>query len=99
MEIYVQVVGKDDGSSAWYTDTGSEAYLTPGRDLWCLDSPSGDYMRGSAFRTVKAAKRAGREARDLACWDGTSDAEVRYWRYVRGKLVNTRFTRDGRIKR
>lgn len=102
MEIYVQVHSRDDGSCAWYNETETETYLMDGKDLWCIAGPNDyhdDYMRGTPFSTVAKAKRAAREAKDLAQWDGMVDVEVRFWRSVGGDLVLTKFTRDNKIKR
>ena len=99
MEIYVQVISEDDGSSAWWNHEKNESYLMDGKDLWCHDSPYGDYCRGTPFSTAKKARKAAREAINLASYDGMVDPKARFWRYANGKLVLTKFTRDGKIKR
>lgn len=99
MEIYIQVCSHDDGSCAWYNETNKEAYLTDGKELWCYDSQYGEYMRGTPFKTIADAKRAAKEAKDLAVWDGMVDIKINFWRYVNGDLVYTKFTCDNKIKK
>lgn len=98
MEIYVRVHSDDDGAVAWWNHDYYESYLMDGKDLWCTD-PYGDYKRGTAFKTVKEAKHEAREAVRTAGWDGMVDPKATFWRYVNGKLVQTKFTRDGKIKK
>lgn len=99
MEIYVRVHSEDDGAVAWWNSNNLESYLMDGKDLWCYDSPYGDYCRGTPFHTIKEAKRQAREAVKLAGWDGMVDPKATFWRYVRGKLVQTKFTRDNKLKK
>lgn len=98
MEIYVRVHSEDDGTVAWWNADGRECYLMDGKDLWCCDSPYGDYCRGTPFNTVKKAKKEAREAVNLASHDGMVEPKATFWRFVKGKLVQTKFTRDGKIK-
>lgn len=98
MEIYVRVT--EDSGYAWYTydrDEGCE-YMTSGKELFA-DSPYGDYLRGSPCKTFAEAKRAARRARRLSNDDGYGVEKVEFFRFVKGKLVPTKFTRDGKIKR
>ena len=99
MEIYVRVHSEDDGSVAWWNHEDGESYLMDGKDLWCKDGPYGGYLRGTAFKTVKDAKKAAREAVNLAAFDGMVDPKATYWRLVGSKLVQTKFTADGKIKK
>ncbi len=99
MEIYVRVHSEDDGSVAWWNANSRECYLMDGKELWCYDSPYGDYCRGTPFSTVKKAKKEAREAVNLAGYDGMVDPKATFWRMVSGKLVQTKFTRDGKIKK
>lgn len=101
MEIYVRVHSEDDGSVAWWNANERSSYLMDGKDLWCFNSlyGYGDYCRGTAFSSVKEAKRQARQAVDLAGWDGMVEPKATFWRYVRGKLVQTKFTRDGHLKK
>ena len=99
MEIYVRVHSEDDGSVAWWNSDGHESYLMDGKDLWCYDSPYGDYCRGTAFNTVKKARKEARYAVNLAGHDGMVDPKATFWRYANGKLVQTKFTKDGKIKK
>ena len=99
MEIYVRVHSEDDGSVAWWNANDIESFLIDGKELWCYDSPSGDYCRGTPFNTVKKAKKEARCAVNLAAHDGMVDPKATFWRFVRGKLVQTKFTRDGKIKK
>ena len=98
MEIYVRIHSKDNGCVAWWNSNGIESYLMDGKDLWCYDGPYGDYCRGTPFKTAKEAKRQAREAVRLAAFDGDVDAKATFWRMVGGKLVETKFTCDGKIK-
>lgn len=98
MEIYVRVHSDDDGKVAWWNYDGNESYLMDGKDLWCYDSPHGDYCRGTPFHSVKEAKCEARQAVIMASYDGDVDPKATFWRYVRGKLVQIKFTRDGKIK-
>lgn len=99
MEIYVRVHSEDDGSVAWWNANGRECYLMDGKELWCYDGPYGDYCRGTPFNTVKKVKKEAREAVNLAGYDGMVDPKATFWRMVSGKLVQTKFTRDGKIKK
>lgn len=99
MEIYVRVHSEDDGAVAWWNANDRECYLMDGKELWCYDSPYGDYCRGTPFNTVKKAKKEAREAVNLASFDGMCDPKATFWRMVNGKLVQTKFTRDGKIKK
>ena len=101
MEIYVRVHSDDDGSVAWwnYNKENGESYLMDGKDLWCTSGPYDDYKRGTAFKTVKEAKHEAREAVRTAGWDGMVDPKATFWRYVNGKLIQMKFTRDGKIKK
>ena len=99
MEIYVRVHSEDDGSVAWWNANDRECYLMDGKELWCCDSPYGDYCRGTPFSTVQKAKKAAREAVNLASFDGMVEPKATFWRMVNGKLVQTKFTRDGKIKK
>ena len=99
MEIYVRVHSDDDGAVAWWSSNEYESYLTDGKDLWCYDSPYGDYCRGTAFTSIRQAKREAHEAVRIAGWDGMAEPKATFWRYVRGKLVQTKFTRDNKIKK
>lgn len=97
MEIYVRVT--DDCGYAWYTYDRNEGceYMTNGKELFA-DSPYGDYLRGSPCKTVTEAKRAALRARQLTYDDGYGVEKVEFFRFVGGKLVLTKFTRDGKIK-
>ena len=101
MEIYIRVHSDDDGRVAWWNHNkeNGESYLMDGKDLWCFDSPYGDYCRGTPFSSVKEAKRGAREAVLLAGHDGDVDPKATFWRWVGGKLVQTKFTRDGKMKK
>lgn len=99
MEIYVRIHSDDDGTVAWWNHDYYESYLMDGKDLWCTTGPYDDYRRGTAFKTVKEAKHEAREAMRIAGWDGIIDPKATFWRYVGGKLVQTKFTRDGKIKK
>ena len=98
MEIYVRVHSDDDGAVAWWNANERESYLMDGKELWCCDGPYGDYCRGTPFNTVKKAKKEAREAVNLASFDGMVDPKATFWRIVNGKLVQTKFTRDNKIK-
>lgn len=99
MEIYVRVHSEDDGSVAWWNSDSRESYFMDGKDLWCLDGPYGDYCRGTAFKSISEAKRQGRAALRQAGWDGMVDPKVTFWRYVKGELIQTNFTKDNQIKK
>lgn len=97
MNIFVKVTF-DGGAAWWNEEKNGESYLFDGNDLEATNGFT-DYLRGTPFNTVKAAKAAGRMARDLAIWDGNSDVRVSYWRFVNGRLVETKFTADNKIKK
>ena len=100
MEIYIRVHSEDDDTVAWWNHDkeNGESYLMDGKELWCFNSPYGDYCRGTPFKTAKEAKRQAREAMRLAAHDGDVDPKATFWRMVGGNLVETKFTRDGKIK-
>ena len=99
MEIYVRVHSDDDGAVAWWSHEDYESYLTDGKDLWCTTGPYDDYRRGTPFTSVRQAKREARDAVRTAGWDGMVEPKATFWRYVHGKLVQTKFTRDNKIKK
>lgn len=99
MQIYIRVHSEDDGSVAWWNANERSAYLMDGKDLWCFNSPYGDYCRGTSFHTVKEAKREACQAIITAGYDGFVDPKATFWRWVGGKLVQTKFTRDNKIKK
>lgn len=99
MEIYIQVVSDDDGSSAWWNVEGRESYLMDGKELEAMTEYGEEYLRGTAFNNIKTALKEAKEAKNLAGHDGMVDPRVKFWRKVGGKLIETKFTRDGKIKR
>ena len=99
MEIYVRVHSEDDGSVAWWNANDRECYLMDGKELEATTEWGEKYLRGTPFNTVKKAKKEAREAVNLAGFDGMCDPKATFWRMVNGKLVQTKFTRDGKIKK
>ena len=99
MEIYVRVHSEDDGSVAWWNSDNRESYLMDGKELEAMTEWGEEYLRGTPFNNIKAALKAGKEAKSLAGHDGMVDPKVTFWRMVGGKLIETKFTRDGKIKR
>lgn len=99
MEIYIKLTDSDNCTAAWFTDTGTEMYLVDGDELFAESSITGEiYARGTPFKSVVAAKAAAKEARINAIFDGMVDPKVSYWRMKSGKLIETKFTRDNKIK-
>lgn len=98
MEIYVRV-HSNDGSILWWNSDGYQSYFMDGKDLMNYDGEYGDYCRGTPFKTVKQARKEARTAVNLAVFDGIVDPKATFWRFVNGKLVQTKFTRDGKIKK
>lgn len=88
MEIYVQIYSSDSNTYAWYTDDIDGQYLISGKELWCFDSPYGEYCRGTAFKNIRDAKAAGKNAKHLANWQGLLDIKVLYWKVSGNKLIN-----------
>lgn len=101
MEIYVKTTPTDSlGRTAWFNDTGNEMYLMDGNSLIAESETTGEiYFRGTPFKTIRDAKRAARDAKRQASWDGDGNVKVSFWRIVNDKLVETKFTRDNKIKR
>ena len=100
MEIYVRVQEDGCGQTAWYNEEDNESFLMDGKDLFCIDDYHGDYPRGTAFNTVKKAKTAGRYAKCLMEDEGVlGKVKVTYWRFIRNELVETKFTKDDKIKK
>lgn len=82
----------------WFNQVGYEFYLEDGEELFA-EGVIGEYARGTPFNNAVAAKRAAREAKRLLAFDGHSDAKISFWRLVGGSLVETKFTKDNKIKR
>lgn len=99
MEIYIRV-HSDDGSVAWWNhDKNGKSYLIDGKDLLCTDGPYDDYLIGTPFTSVAQAKHEARAAIGIARFDGMVDPKATFWRYANGKLVQIKFTRDGKLKK
>ena len=99
MEIYVRVQEDGCGQTAWYNEDVHESYLMDGKELWA-EGYNGDYLRGTAFKNAAKAKAAARKAKQLMEYDGaTGKIKATFWRFVKGELVETKFTKDGKIKR
>ena len=101
MEIYVRVHDDGSGQIAWWNDNGDESYLMDGAELFAEGTYGGDdYFRGTPFKTFKDVKRAGSRAKYAMEYDGAlGKVYVTYWRYRNGTLVETKFTKDGKIKK
>ena len=100
MEIYIRIESNDDGYCGWWTfDPHGESYLVDGRALWTTSKLTGDeFCRGTACTSIKQAKHEAKIARDTAGSDGIVDPKVSFWRSVSGRLVQTKFTPDNRLK-
>ena len=100
MEIYIRVHSEDDCTVAWWNHDkeNGESYLMDGKELWCVNGPYGDYCRGTPFHSVREAKQEARQAVIIAGYDGNVNPKATFWRWVGGKLVETKFTCDGKIK-
>lgn len=100
MEIYIRVDSDDNGYRGWWSfGTNGERYLVDGRALWTTSELTGEeYARGTACTSIKQAKREARIVRDAPGFDGIVDPKVSFWRQVGSKLVQTKFTRDNKIK-
>lgn len=69
-EIYIQVYDAAEPSTiAWYNSTRTESYLMYNEDLWA-ENTYGDYLCGTPFKSVSAAKKAAKIAERLLGWDG-----------------------------
>lgn len=101
MQIYVRVQEDGFGQTAWFNDDGDECYLMDGKELFAEGQYGGDdYLRGTPFSTYKKAKRAAAEAKSMMESDGAAGkVTASFWRYVNGKFVETKFTRDGKIRK
>lgn len=98
MEIYIRTMSRDDGRTAWWNKTGVQSYLYDSKTIFA-EAYGDTFLAGTPFHSVKEAKQEARKAKSLAEYDGYVDVEVTFWRFIRGKLVETKFTRDGKIKR
>ena len=96
MEIYVRVTD-DDGLCAWYNcdESNGQCYLFDSVELEHWDT--GERV-GTPCKSAISAKAAGKYAKMIANWDGAVNPKVKYFRYLRGKLVETKFTKDNKIK-
>lgn len=95
MEIYVNIVA--DGMCAWcnYSKSTGEFYLynSNAPQDWNTDE-----YAGTSFTTIKAAKDAARRGKALASFEGAIKPKAKFFRFVGGKLVETKFTADNKIK-
>ena len=100
MEIYIRVTSDDDGYIGWWTfDPFGESYLMDGRALWTTSKLTGDELcRGTACKNIAQAKREAKIARSTANSDGIVDPKISFWRSVGGKLIETKFTPDNKLK-
>lgn len=101
MEIYIRIDSDDDGYRGWWSFfINGESFLVDGRALWTTSKITGDeYARGTACTSIKQAKREAKVAKDIAGWDGIVDPKVSFWRQVGNKLIQTKFTRDNKLKK
>lgn len=100
MQIYIRIDSDDDGYRGWWSfDTTYGSYLTDGRALWTTNKITGEeYSRGTVCTSIKQAKREAKIACCNAGDNGIVDPKISFWRHVGGKLVQTKFTRDNKIK-
>lgn len=99
MEIYIQITSDDDGTSVWWNADGNQSYFMDGRELEAVTEWGEEYLRGTAFNSIRKAMKEARYAKNLASYDGIVDPKVTFWRMTGGKLIKTKFTRDGKIKK
>ena len=97
MEIFIRI-HSEDGTVAWWHHDDGESYLVDGEDLWA-EGQYEDYLRGTAFKSVKQAKHEAKEAVMLAGWDGVLNPKATFWQIIGGKPVQVKITREGRITR
>ena len=94
-QIYVKVREDGFGQSCWLYRDEDQHYLVDN----FYGKISGEIMPTPAG-SAKEARRWAREAKSLMEWDGApGNVKASFWRFVRGKLVETKFTKDGKIKR
>lgn len=100
MEIYIRITSDDNGYIGWWTfDPVGESYLVDGRALWTTSKLTGEeYCRGTACKSIAQAKREAKVASMTAGSDGIVDPKVSFWRYAGGKLIETKFTPDNKLK-
>lgn len=96
MKIYVNVTD-GTGLCAWYNHDPASglSYLHDSAEL--QDWNIGEFA-GAAFDSVKAAKAAGGKAKSLAAFDGAINPKVKFYQQIKGKQVEVKFTKDGKIK-
>jgi len=94
MKIYIRI-HDDDGIITWWNHTNYESYFMDGKDLISNE----DYFRGTPCTTFKQLKHEAKEAKLLAYHNAFINPKVTYWRFVNGEFVQTKFTRDGKIKK
>lgn len=100
MNIYIRIDSDDDGYRGWWSfDINGGSYLVDGNALWTVSKITGEeYSRGTACTSIKQAKREAKIACSTAGSDGIVDPKISFWRQVGGKLIQTKFTPDNKLK-
>lgn len=90
--------GLNKSEFCWFNRDGDQSFLDDGKELFA-EGVIGEFARGTPFKNVIAAKRAAREAKRLLAFDGHSHAKISFWRLLGNKLIETKFTKDHKIKK
>ena len=101
MEIYIRVINKSgyskSGYSAWLSFDPKKVgptELIPGKMLF---DPNTDEAHGTPCTTAAEAMKRAKEAKQMANFSGVPEPKVQFWRIKRGKLIFTKFTKDGKL--
>jgi hypothetical protein len=100
MNIYIRIDSDDSGYRGWWSfGIDGWSYLVDGHALWTVSKITGEeYSRGTACTSIKQAKREAKIACSTANSDGIVDPKISFWRQVGDKLIQTKFTRDNKLK-
>ncbi len=108
MKVYIRVVDKDSGRAAWFNDTTFQEDYDTGKvkinngpteqylmDGWCIyGKPAyfSDWRRGTPFTTIKAVKKAKKDADLMASWNGW-DVKVELWKETPKAFIPVKLSR------
>ena len=108
MKVYIRVIDKDSGRGAWFNDTTyiedpetgkvilndrmPQQYLMDGMCIFGKPAYSYDWLRGTPFPSIKAIKKAIKDAKLLASWDGW-DVKVELWKDTPSRYVPMKLNR------
>lgn len=105
MKVYIRVIDTDFDRAAWYNDTTFQEDYETGRvtlnkgntekylmDGWGIYGTDHEYRRGTPFTSITYLKKAIKDAKAIASWDGW-DVKVELWKETAKGFVPVKLNR------